>query len=462
LNSVPGEPVRHAASYMDPHGYVYREDGRWLRRVHAGSHAWVRAAITTPVVRELMAARMLVGSRIRQDDRSDGGTLVLEHDGLAPVTYAPEWTPSALRDAALLTLRVLKRLAESGMTLQDATPWNVVFDGPSPIFVDFTSIVEESPAYIWPAEPQFHALFRRPLVMCAQRRGAMARALLCNPIAGVDHPTFWNSASLGYRFTHPIEWLVAQIADRIQKDEGSRRKLIEANQRRSNTVPRAVKLRFIEAKLSELEALEFESLNDDWLGYRDGLPVHAVPHRKLALIEQLLNDLHPASIVDLGANTGTYSFIAARAGAKVTAVDSSEACTERIFRTSKELGLDVSTVLCDLSAPYRIASASDRDFPDLWSRIRSEGVLCLGLMHHLHIIGRQTFDRIAGVLDRTGSKFAILEYVAPEDENVQRLSVQRAHSYTLVEVANAMRQHFPRIEIMDSDRSTRKLLVCRR
>ena len=46
-----------------------------------------------------------------------------------------------LRDAALLTLDLNIALLDYDCMLQDAYPWNVLFDSSQPVFVDFTSIV---------------------------------------------------------------------------------------------------------------------------------------------------------------------------------------------------------------------------------------------------------------------------------------------------------------------------------
>ena len=93
--------------------------------------------------------------------------LVLAHDEIAPLNYCTEWCPSMLKDAALATLALAIELLEHDSALQDAYPWNVVFKGTRPVFVDFTSIAPADATMIWPAYQQFLSFFLYPLELCS-------------------------------------------------------------------------------------------------------------------------------------------------------------------------------------------------------------------------------------------------------------------------------------------------------
>ncbi len=62
----------------------------------------------------------------------------------------------------------------------------MLFRDSEPVFVDLTSIVpiaDRGPA-IWPALDQFQTFFVRPLILAADGKGKLARALLVNNIDG--------------------------------------------------------------------------------------------------------------------------------------------------------------------------------------------------------------------------------------------------------------------------------------
>src|SRR3546814_16139252 len=65
-----------------------------------------------------------------------GATYVVEHPKIAFVSYPYEWSFSLLKAAALLHLDLHLAALEHGMTLSDASAYNVQFLGPRPLFVE--------------------------------------------------------------------------------------------------------------------------------------------------------------------------------------------------------------------------------------------------------------------------------------------------------------------------------------
>ena len=80
-------------------------------------------------------------------------------------------------------------------------------------------------------------------------------------------------------------------------------------------------------------------------------------------------------------------------------------------------------------------------------------------MHHLHVNGRQSFERIASIVDTMARKAAIFEYVDPKDGNMDLINHGRPIDYDLTTVTDALSRHFA-VSAFSSDRPTRKLLLC--
>jgi len=57
------------------------------------------------------------------------------------ISYPHEWTVSMFKDALLLHLKLFIELDKHGLTLKDAIPQNIVFDGACVKFIDFFSLV---------------------------------------------------------------------------------------------------------------------------------------------------------------------------------------------------------------------------------------------------------------------------------------------------------------------------------
>lgn len=100
-----------------------------------------------------------------------------EHPRVFFPSYAYEWSPAMLQSAAWLTLDLNERLLEIGWELKDATPTNVLFQGPHPIFVDHLSPVQRMPGQMgWTAYGQFIRTFLIPL--CLHRLNRLPLAWL--------------------------------------------------------------------------------------------------------------------------------------------------------------------------------------------------------------------------------------------------------------------------------------------
>ncbi len=86
-----------------------------------------------------------------------------------------------LRDAGLFAIRFLRQLAARGLTLTDVAPWNILFRGCRPLFVDFSSIVPlAGDANVLAAqfEKDLRSYYLRSLELSAAGHGRLARLLL--------------------------------------------------------------------------------------------------------------------------------------------------------------------------------------------------------------------------------------------------------------------------------------------
>ncbi len=77
------------------------------------------------------------------------------------------------------------RLADKELTLQDAHPWNILFDGHSPVFIDLGSITPVRQDIIWAAYQQFCNFFLFPLYLYSANCDRLARWLLRDYLYGV-------------------------------------------------------------------------------------------------------------------------------------------------------------------------------------------------------------------------------------------------------------------------------------
>lgn len=448
-------PARHPASYVDPHGFLFEEGGRLYRAIYRDSAAHVQALLQADWFRAA-AGEGIVETSIADATLADPDCpLVLEHARVWPVTYAPEWPAAMLRDAAVHTLDLALTCAPKGLMLQDASPWNVLFEGSRPVFVDVTSIVPADPDTLWPAYEQCQALFLRPLQMMHWGQARAARSLLLNPLRGVTPGDLYAGASALRLARHPGIAASRWVERAAGRQRGAGRKYVVK-------VTSQVRERFLRSIRQRVAAASQAASDDTWTGYYETDVTAEQLARKQTAIASLLQRLAPATVVDVGANTGAFSRLAADAGARVIAMDASDGSMSRLYEAARASRTPITPIVADALAPTPAFGFAAREFPALLERVRSDVSLFLAVIHHFHITGRQSFSRIASLVDTVSERAAIVEYVDPSDPQAERLPRGRVIRYGMEDVQGALAACFRTITRVPSDRPTRELLVCER
>lgn len=451
---------RDSSSYVDPHGYLFHLDDGIYRAIHEDSRPFYQRLLEVDLP-ELTDRHGVVPTECSDLQLAEHpGRMILVHEKIEPLTYCVEWSPTMLRDAGKLTLALAEELAGRNMMLQDAYPYNVLFSGSKPVFVDVTSIVSEDSDVLWPAHEQFEAFFYRPLVLASLGMGQTARMLSLDNIEGLPLDTFYCHTSLGYRWSHPGLWLSRLLSRHLQSSARAKQRLQAWAASTSKYLTREVRLKFYRRLQRRLNAVRLAPVEDPWKNYYAEIPAEVNKERKLATVRGFLQSLNPSTVLDLGCNTGVFSLAAAEQGARVISIDSSESCIETLYHVAATQQLPITPLVTNVLCPTPAFGFLGKQYPPLLQRVRSDVVMCLGLMHHLHLTGRQSFDRIVDLMDEAAKSHLIFEFVAKDDANNELLPQRRKIDYTLESVRDALAVRFARIETFDSDRATRKLLLC--
>jgi len=122
--------------------------------------------VKTRVLDSTEAAGLLEGHEgaLPPGDTNEG--MVLEHERIEFPSYPCEWPAEMLWTAGMLTLAFAEAFLDDGIGLKDATPSNVLFRGPAPIFVDVLSFERRDPTdTVWLPYAQFVRTFLLPLLV---------------------------------------------------------------------------------------------------------------------------------------------------------------------------------------------------------------------------------------------------------------------------------------------------------
>jgi len=356
-----------------------------------------------------------------------GAYRVLRPDAIPVVTLPYEWCFSQLRAAALLTLDVQAMALAHGMILKDASAFNILFRGASPVFVDTLSFARLEAGQPWLAYRQFCQHFLAPLAMQALV-DVRLRELQRSYLDGIP-------LDLASRLLPASTWLHSWALMHIHLHA---RAIARFTSTREGKSPknRKVSESGLEGLTSHLRSavngIDWKPETSEWSTYEDSHAYNAAAHHsKRSTVERILRATAPGRVLDLGANTGEYSRLARSIGAEVIAVDGDPAAAEKMFKRCVRDGESGITTLClDLANPSADKGWAHEEWPAFSTRVRADVVLALALVHHLAISNNVPLPDIASYLARLGER-VIIEWVPKEDSQVQRLLASRKDVFSL-------------------------------
>lgn len=407
-------------SFRDPAGWVeVVQSGPVIRHLHEEGTALAERLLASPVLKSFQEKGRWIGAEL-----VPGRPHTLRHPCIWFPSYVHEWAPAMLHRAGALTLQLQEALLGEGFELKDATPSNVLFEGPRPVFVDFLSPMPYPEGQMgWRAYGQFIRSFLIPLHLhhhraiplswpgLARRDGIpLEEALpLLGPI-GRFHPAAFPLITL------PV-WLGRRAAKR------SAPMALSAD----GALASAVTHRLLRGLLRRLDRLAPSwPETSHWSDYQDrGISYSAEGlQAKTAFVELALKRHHPAAVLDLGCNTGHFSRVAARSGARVIALDADPVCVQRVFLEAERDSLDIQPLVADLGRPSPDLGWNGSDGLSLPRRLkgRFDMVFALALIHHLMVTERIPLpDLLARLADWT-TRWLVLEWVPPDDPQFKRLA----------------------------------------
>ncbi|RYG90248.1 MAG: class I SAM-dependent methyltransferase [Alphaproteobacteria bacterium] len=375
-----------------------------------------------------LAARWMAEGRLVPFERES--SLRVTGRRFSFVTQPAEWTDAQLFDAARLTLALQAEAVEAGYDLKDASAWNVLFDGCSPVFCDLLSfeLLVDRP---WWAYGQFARQFLLPL-LASRRVGLKSRESFCiwrdgMPPESARRLLGWPAllSRYGALLARPrapafssVDVVKPRGAEPVEALQNFRRRLHATAQWQLEGV------RPVVGTVSGSAA----SAGQGWSDYEGDRPHYggASLDRKRAVIDGWMERLSPAWVLDLGCNTGEFSRMALARGFRVIALDSDHDSVQRLYLA--QVG---EARLYPLVAPLDDLRSSrgwgGQEHPGLDQRLEGSAdlVLMLALIHHLAIGASVPMDEVARFAYRCSRDALVLEVLQEDDPQLVTLCRQR-------------------------------------
>jgi ribosomal protein L11 methylase PrmA len=167
--------------------------------------------------------------------------------------------------------------------------------------------------------------------------------------------------------------------------------------------------------------------------------------RKKQVVSGFIDRIKPASVWDLGANTGMFSRLAAERGIPTIAFDIDPAAVEENFLACRGSGaVNILPLVMDLTNPSPSLGWRNHERMSLQERGPADLVMALALVHHLAISNNVPLPMVAELFHLMG-RSAIVEFVPKSDSQVKRLLASREDifpGYTQKEYESEMGRFF--------------------
>jgi ribosomal protein L11 methylase PrmA len=142
---------------------------------------------------------------------------------------------------------------------------------------------------------------------------------------------------------------------------------------------------------------------------------------KKQIIEQLLSTTKPETVLDVGSNTGTFSFIASKYAKHVISCDIDPVAVNQQYLHIKEKhSTNISLMLQDITNPSPGIGWKNEERTPWLQRVPCHTVLALAILHHLVITHNLSFSHISMMLSLI-CKTLIIEFIPKSDNQILSL-----------------------------------------
>lgn len=467
LQEVVFDPLPTA----DPRERVFRWNHRLFRAVPLRKAGFYRDLFARGLMPRLVERGLLIRTDLT-DLELEGYGLVLEHQDASFRSLPMEWCAAMFKDAALKLIELQLDLAQAGLALRQAHPWQMVFDGIRCYFCDLGAI-EPAAEGLSPAawEDLLHHWIL-PLQVMAAGHSRVAHWLLHDYVRGVLQPeyealtrkpclgevlTAWHQQAV----SRCKSWVPTPVRALVRRARRARQ-----GDRLSPASRTSVPFSLLERQREAIATLAIPEARTEWSEYSDALfPAFGDPgtwNTKHRSWDEIIRDVQPRTILDMGSNRGWFAQLAARRGASALAADLDEPALGKCYLDAKQSQLPLLPVLLDFRNPTPGFGVANEWFAPATERLQVELAAGLALVHHFVFKQGLTFEAIIRGLSAFTKRHLVVEFIGPEDRFVRDWWSANYDWYTFENFLRILRQEYQAIKEYPSNMDHRVLLLCTR
>jgi ribosomal protein L11 methylase PrmA len=415
---------RHSASFRDPSGFLFQQDGQLYRQINQVYRADYEQLMSSGLYQKLTRQGLLIPHEETTVAPAvpDISYKIIQPERVPFISYPYEWSFFQLKEAALLTLKIQRLALQASMVLKDASAYNIQFLRGAPVLIDTLSFAAYHPGDPWVAYRQFCQMFLAPLALMSHtdvRCSDLLRIHIDGIPLDLASKLLPGSTRLNFGLmSHIHAHAAAQQRFSSPSAEGRDRKA---------QLSQTAMIGLVDSLEGTVKKLDWKPGGTAWADYYD-----ATNYTEQALevnkqvVQEWITEIAPRRIFDLGANTGLFSRLALNGEhCLVISTDNDPGAIEINYLENKKNHLNqVLPLVIDLTNPSPAIGWRNTERLSFIERGPADLVMALALIHHLAISNNVPLEEISSFLASLGQAL-IIEFVPKEDSQVQKLLASR-------------------------------------
>lgn len=448
------------SSFRDNSGYMFKFGGEVYRQINQVYKANYEKLMDSGLY-EALDGMLVRHKEVELDGAVEENCFkIIKPEQIRYITYPYEWCFSQLKDAALLTLKIQKRAMKRGMSLKDASAYNIQFVNGKPVFIDTLSFEPYEETESWVAYAQFCRHFLAPLALMSYVDINMNK-LLVSYIDGIPLDLCKKLLPFGAKFN--IGLFIHIIAHNAHSKQHESDETLDKSK---VCCSRMALEGILDSLENTIKNLKFPYPETEWGDYYNNTNYSDLAENaKYELVKTYLERVSPKTVCDLGANRGDFSRLASEMGTETLAFDIDMVAVEKNYtKVKKDSENNLLPLVCDLTNPAPAIGFANLERDDFSTRYKCDVVMALALIHHISISNNVPFDNSARFLKNL-SEYLIIEFVPKSDSKVKILLGTREDifdDYTVDGFEKAFTKYYDIVEKQLINSSERTLYLMRR
>jgi hypothetical protein len=380
--------------------------------------------------------------------------LVVQHRQVPFVSYPQEWCPAMFKRAVRHIVDLALELAGHGLMLKDAHPWNVLYEGTAPVYVDWGSIVSIEESGPWSGLDEFHRFCLNPLRLMSRNLGHIARAMLPTDVGVTDSDVGALCGELpsrgpaGIRSRQRLARLSESIRDRLKNSAGPQRSLAEVFRRLREEV--------------EGVPVPEGAVSTPIATRRDRRTASDVQGERMAVLRRVIRSLNPSTMLAIGGRDVMEVIAPPPCDASLVAFGVDPSWVTDLYRQVDDERWAILPLMMDITKPTPSIGWGSHWAIDARERFRCQLVVAADCVPHLAKTRQFSPPLIVDGLAAFASKWLIVEWPNPAELSHSAGSSGAGPGFRCEEFASALGKEFGLVRLIPVPQAATTVIVCER